>query len=125
MKRVQHLQRGQLGEQGNLKRAPAQQFGGGLVGLAAVGKDKVLYPKKVTLNHQKFVDVPVAAFFQLVGRWLANLFGVVMPAPKRRSQCRSGFAVVIKGNLGLDAKGGGGGNGVCKGHPRGIEVIQP
>ena len=120
---LQHLERGQFGEQRHLERAPAQEPRGIAPGLAAVGKDEVLDTEKVALNEQKLLLVPVAALFQALGSGGIGLALGCMPAPQGHGQCGGGFAVVVQRYLGLAAKGRGRGNGLGKGEPGGVEMV--
>ena len=125
LQRLQYFERGQLGEQRYLERAPAQEPRGIAPGLAAVGKDEVLDTEKVALNEQKLLLVPVAALFQALGGGGIGIGLALgcMPAPQGHGQGGGGFAVVVQRYLGLAAKGRGRGNGVGKGQPGGVEMV--
>lgn len=123
--RIQQAQRGNLGEERDLKRAPAQQFGRLLARFAAAGEDEILDAEKVSLNKEELLLREVFPGLEAAcGLGIAFTTRLV-PAPQCRRKCSGGTGMVVKRYLRFDAEGRGRRDGVGEGEPQTIEMIQP
>ena len=120
-----YAQGGQLGEQRDLEGAAAQQAGGRSVGLGAIGEDEVLDAEEVALDEEELGFVPVAAGLQGTGRGGVDGRDGGVPAPQGGGEGGGGLAVVVEGDVGLDAEGGGRRDGVGEAEPGAVEVVEP
>ena len=123
--RVEDAQRRQLGEQRDLERAPAQQLGSLLAGVAATGEDEILNPEEVALDQQELSFGIVAALAQTGGGAVVGLPGSFMPAPQSCRKRGGRPRMVVKRDFGLDIEGCCRRDGMGHRQPQAVEMIEP